>query len=352
MDFIRNGGSLINRLIAQKISENRNEIRLSGNYEIEETILLPSDVTLILDNCYLKMADNTFCQMFRNMSAEKADIYDSNIHIIGVGESVLDGGEYNGLSERNSGRDGRPYIIVNNILTFSKVKKLSVSGLKIINMRWWALNFIACSDGYIHDIDFASDATAIDRETGERLYGFAGRGYDEIYIKNSDGIDLRLGCHDFLIENITGFTEDDTVALTALKSRIESYYPFPADAEDGISSVTVRNIRAAAQCGIVRLLNQGGTFLHDITVDGVYDTSQNDDRLDRGDRGVKIGDRHLYGEYYPTAEETYNITVKNVEARAKVALSVCGEIKNLLIENINGFDGCEAVIEKLSCGSD
>ena len=352
MDLIKNGGSIINRLIKQKISEGCNEIRLSGSYEIEETILLPSDVTLILDNCYLKMADNTFCQMFRNASAEKKDVYDSNIHIIGVGNSVLDGGEYNGLSEKNSGRDGRPYIIVNNILTFSKVKKLSVSGLKIINMRWWALNFIACSDGHIHDIDFASDATVIDRETGERLYGFAGRGYDEIYIKNADGIDLRLGCHDFLIENITGFTEDDTVALTALKSRIENYYPFPADAEESIHHVTVKNIRAAAQCGIVRLLNQGGTYLHDITVDGVYDTSQNDERLDRGDRGVKIGDRHLYGEYYPTEEETYNITVKNVEARAKVALSVCGEIKNLLIENINGFDSCETVIEKLAQSCD
>ena len=350
MDMIKDGGSLINRLIKQQLGEGCNELRLNGNYEIEETVMLPSDFTLILDNCYLKMADGTFCQMFINASAGTTDVYDSSIHIVGLGESVLDGGEYNGLSEKNCGKDGRPYIIVNNILTFSKVKKLSVSGLKIINMRWWALNFIACSEGHIHDIAFASDATVIDRETGERLYGFAGRGYDEIYVKNSDGIDLRLGCHDFLIENITGFTEDDTVALTALKSRIENYYPFPSDAEEGIFNVTVRNIRAAAQCGIVRLLNQGGTFLHDITVDGVYDTSQNDDRLGRGDRGVKIGDRHLYGEYYPTAEETYNITVKNVEARAKTALSVCGEIKDLHIENISGFDGCETVIEKLVCG--
>ena len=349
MEFIRNGGRLINDLIRHKLGEGCNEIRLSGNYEIEETVILPSDVTLILDNCYLKMADNTFCQMFRNASAETADTYDGNIHIIGIGTSVLDGGEYNGLSEKNCGKDGRPYIIVNNILTFSKVKKLSVSGLKIVNMRWWALNFIACSEGHIHDIDFTSDATVIDRETGEKNYGFKGRGYDEIYIENADGIDLRLGCHDFLIENITGFTEDDTVALTALKSRIENYYPFPADAEEGIFNVTVKNIRAAAQCGIVRLLNQGGTFLHDITVDGVYDTSQHDERLGRGDRGVKIGDRHLYGEYYPTEEETYNVTVRNVEARAKVALSVCGEIRNLTIENISGFDGCTNVIEKIDC---
>ena len=29
---------------------------------------------------------------------------------------------------------------------------------------------------------------------------------------NADGIDIRRGCRDIVIENITGFTEDDTVA--------------------------------------------------------------------------------------------------------------------------------------------
>lgn len=346
-EFTANGGAFINGLISQAKQRGEREITVSGNYEIEQTVILPSEFTLVLENAYLRMADGTFCQMFRNEKAETADVYDRNIGIKGVGKTVLDGGNYNGLSEKNFWTGGRPHIIVNNILTFAGVSGISVSGLEIRNMRWWALNFIACSDGHLHDIVFASDATAVDRVTGERTYGLKGRSYDEIYIKNSDGIDLRLGCHHFLIENIYGFTEDDTIALTALHGTTESYYPFPSDAENSIHDVTIRNVRAAAQCGIIRLLNQGGTSLYNISVSGIFDTSADDDRLDRGDRGVKIGDRKLYGEYYPTGDETYNISVKDVESRARTALSVHGEVKNLTVENIRGFDGCGNVIERL-----
>ena len=35
---------------------------------------------------------------------------DTNIRILGLGRAILDGGNYNGLSERNSLKDGMPYI--------------------------------------------------------------------------------------------------------------------------------------------------------------------------------------------------------------------------------------------------
>ena len=44
-----------------------------------------------------------------------------NIVIEGRGNVILDGGEHNGLSERNCGRDGRPEIYVNNIILFGGV---------------------------------------------------------------------------------------------------------------------------------------------------------------------------------------------------------------------------------------
>ena len=31
--------------------------------------------------------------------------------------------------------------------------------------------------------------------------------YEEVLVKNSDGVDLRIGCHDIKIENITGFID-------------------------------------------------------------------------------------------------------------------------------------------------
>lgn len=93
MEFLKNGGSRINETIRKSIAEGQTEIRINGNYEIEQTILLPSGVTLTLDNCYLKMADNTFCQMFRNAGAETAGVFDTDIHIRGEGNTVLDGCE-------------------------------------------------------------------------------------------------------------------------------------------------------------------------------------------------------------------------------------------------------------------
>lgn len=88
MDFIVNGGAGINNLIKRKIGEGCREIVVSGNYEIEETIILPSGITFILNDCCLRMADGTFCQMFRNASAEKDNVYDSDIHIKGIGTAI------------------------------------------------------------------------------------------------------------------------------------------------------------------------------------------------------------------------------------------------------------------------
>ena len=36
----------------------------SFKWIIDKTILLPSDITIVLDNCFMIMADDTYCQMF------------------------------------------------------------------------------------------------------------------------------------------------------------------------------------------------------------------------------------------------------------------------------------------------
>ena len=79
------------------------------------------------------------------------------------------------------------------------------------------MNFFFCRDGYIGNIDFCADDRWVS-ETGELIHylgdpAFPDRSkfengftYQGVYIKNADGIDLRCGCHDITIENITGFT--------------------------------------------------------------------------------------------------------------------------------------------------
>lgn len=351
-DFIKHGEQHIAAMIRAAHAAGRTEVVVSGCYEIGETVLLPSHTTLILSDCHLRMADGTFCQMFRNEHATPGVAHDGNapdrqIRILGRGRAILDGGSYNGLSEKTSEKDGMPHITQNNIVLFCNVDGFELGGLQIRNQRWWALNHFFCRNGHLHDLDFCSDYTRMD-EHGNRVVGLDKALYSQTYIKNSDGIDLRCGCHDILIENVTGFTEDDTVALTGLPGKSERLYGADGLSTD-IYNVIIRNIRSAAFCTQVRLLNQGGVRLYNILIDGVTDASQNGPYyVGRGVAGVRVGDLHLYGERHSTPEETFNITVRNVFSRADTALRLAGAMRDCHFEGIYGFDGCPCLIQDLS----
>jgi hypothetical protein len=110
--------------------------------------------------------------------------------------------------------------------------------------------------------------------------------------------------------------------------------------------VAIRNIRTAAFCANVRLLNQGDVKLHDVTIDGVYDTSSDSPHMDHGLYAVRIGDTHLYGSRHATADETYNITVKNVCGRGLYVISLAGEIKNLVLYGIEAMGDTKMIEDK------
>jgi len=142
-------GRTIRTMIDIAVADGTRQAVVTGDYLIDETILLPSDFTLILDNCHLTMAPGTFCNMFRNEhsgtdTGRTPAGTDRNIRILGRGRAILDGGEYNGLSERTSSKDGNPHISVNNLLLFTNVDGFTVEGIHCRNQRWWALNFIYC----------------------------------------------------------------------------------------------------------------------------------------------------------------------------------------------------------------
>lgn len=349
--FQPKGAAYIQQLITAAVTDGTRCVTVTGNYEIEQTVLLPSDFTLILENCHLRMADNTFCNMFRNEKSQDphsrtADDKDHDICIEGRGQAILDGGLCNNLNERNSLKEGRPHISVNNILLFFHVDGFCIKNLHIRNQRWWAMNFLFCCHGKIQDIDFCSNDIWI-HDDGTLHHGFTGPDftYEKIQIRNSDGIDLRSGCHDLLIENITGFTQDDTVALTALCGTLEDMYHVEG-ADPDIYNVIIRNVHSAALCSNVRLLNQGALKLYNVLIDGVMDASKNSKHMDRGSIGVRIGDAdHLYGSRPSTPEETFNITVRNVYSRAHRVIHLGGAMKNVTLENINGFDGYSVLID-------
>ncbi len=342
--FQKNGTGHITSLIKEGIANGTRKATVTGKWEIDSAILVPSDFTLILNNCHLRMADNTFDNMIRNENCGDvltltAGNSDRNIKIKGVGEVILDGGEYNGLSESNTGKDGRPNMYVNNLLLFVDVDGFEVTDIHCRNQRYWALNFIYCSNGVVSNIDFLADDRGVD-ENGNIYHGLKRSKEREPIVHNADGIDLRHGCHDIKIENITGFTQDDGIALTAIKSVRKIPFEIEGRPYD-ICNIEIRNVRTASFWANVRLLSQGGMPIHDILIDGVYDMSKDSPHMDGGAYGLRIGDgRILYGLRHATEDEFYNITAKNVRSRAyRSAVHLGGKVKNLVLENVEAFDG-------------
>lgn len=347
MEYIKNGQEIINGKIRDAHASGKSVVRVSGNYEISSSVIVPSGTTLLLEDCRLRLADGVYSRVFTNENAFHEGVDDYDIHIKGTGVTVIDGGNYNGLGEKTQLRNGLPAVWENLMILFSRVHRFSIEGIRMITMRWYAMAIVACETGTIRDIDFDGDCRRIDPETGEFITGLVRELYPQTYVKNGDGIDICSGSHGILIENVSGFTEDDTVALGTL------FNPGPTPLireckvrnDFDVHDVIVRNIHSSCFCSPVRLLNQGGPKLYNILVDGIFDTSTNDSRLNHGDCGVMIGDFEPYGDRQPTGEETYNITVRNVYSRADTALRVYGGIGSFYYDNINGFDRCKQVID-------
>jgi len=333
--LIPNGGAYISGLIQTAVNSGAYTCTVSGNWEIEQTVRIPSGFTLVLDGCYLRMKDGTMCNMFVNehLGCENNTVTDYDICIEGRGRAILDGGEPNGLNEKTYKEtpEAFPHISVNNLILFVNVDGFRIHGLHLCNQRWWAMDFLYCRRGVLRDLSFRSDYTRID-ENGNRVEKLYRNKYAETYVKNSDGIDLRCGCHDIIIENITGFTEDDTIAMTGLQGSLEKRFCVEGMDTD-ICNILIRNVNSTAYCSNVRLLCGDGIKVHDILVDGVFDSSKDCREADGGVYAVKIGDRHPYGTAAQPGD-MYNITIKNVHGRSAEPIHLACPVNSLHLEDI------------------
>ena len=312
----------------------RNERTGDDLWIIDETVALPSDIEILIDDAHLMLAEGKYLNMFTTGTPGCTE-ETRNVTLRGQGRAVLDGGVYNGLSEKNSGTDGRPHIHKNTTLLFFNTSGLTVENLSLINQRWWAITNVYVHHAVYRNIHFKADYSRVD-ENGVHHPDEPPRTYQEIYIKNADGIDLRIGCHDFLIENISGFTEDDSVALTALGGWERSCGYVVEGASPDIHDVLIRNVSTDSRCANVRLLNDNGNKLYNITVDGV--TSLHTSDLYRSNSAVRIGDM-LYAQTHSELGDTHHITVRNVVSEAEYAVSLCKGLVDSAIENVTVLGG-------------
>ena len=301
-------------------------------WEIERAIKLYSGSTVCLENCTLRQADGVYENIFKNSNngtplGFTREGRQKDIRIFGVGNAVLDGGNHNGLTEVTQKEPGMPWVISNCMFNFLNVERVHIENLRIVNQRYWSMVFHYCSYGHIRNIDFYAPKT----------------------VRNQDGIDLRTGCNNFIIENITGVTGDDTVALTCLKSRFDDDIK-GAGFDDAIHHVIIRNICSSTPCSLVRLLNHYGKLLYNIIIENIMESSERDISHERGKENepldkekeklrvgacVRIGE-NFYCEAGNRAKlcETYNITVKNVIGRMRTAVRASCALSNAVFENI------------------
>ncbi len=299
-------------------------------WSIDRTLRLPSKIEILIDGAHLQQADNTFCQMFATENYfDPAHPAQEDIILRGQNGAVLDGGNYNGLSEATCKQPGMPHIRCNTMLLFYHVSGLVVSDLKIMRQRWWGITNLFVSNARFGNLLFQADLSRID-ENGVHHPDEAPRTYQETYVKNADGIDLRLGCHHITIENIRGFTEDDTVALTAL-SGFETEYLVPGQETD-IHHITVQNVEADCYyTSLLRLLCSKEHRIHHITAKHLKDTRTTP--AYQATATVRLGDVD-YTDRYADADNIYEIAVDQVTSKALYAVSVCNGVTDASFTNL------------------
>ncbi len=325
--------------------EERREVWL-----LDSAILVRSNTTLELDNCRIKLSDRCRDNMIRsaNCGLGMTDIRPmQNIHIRGIGTVVLEGADHpratgdsgKTLGQRtygtDAGKDGESQTgDWRNIgILMAMVEHFSIQNVAIKDSHCWAISLERCAHGTLRDLDFASAQTRM--IDGARQT-----------ILNQDGIDLRMGCHDILIENITGFTGDDLIALTAIPkagslagrtgSTMVSSCQDRGQGQDDIRQVLIRNVRGYCAGGhhIVRFLNTSGVQLYDVMLDGLIDTSPQGVRCRAA---VKIGDTAYGGGIAPLGD-TRRVIIHNVISRSQHTILIGGSLCDSIISNVVRYE--------------
>ena len=316
---------------------------------IEETILLPSHIVIEIDNAHLRMADGVFCQMFRNANGFREigttpEGCQEDIIIQGKGRAILDGGKHNGLREKTSLLNGLPHISNNLTIMLHNVHNFKIDNLTIRDQRWWGITLAWAWDGVISNVHFEITDKSM-RESTTHPW------------RNQDGIDLRVGCHDVQIFNLTGETCDDVVALTALAIRKPSFEcTWPCDhLTSDIYNVTIRGVTARNNhCALIRLLCHNHHKLYNVTISDVQDVTPDNEEMIRTGSCVKIGENDYCKDPAIRCKpgEMHDIFVSNVHSSALAAVVLNCTAQNVFLRNLSvGARGTHAVsVSKIKAG--
>ena len=195
-------------------------------WKIDSAILLPGNMTVILDNCVIQLSDNCRDNMFRsdNVGIGISDPkWISDVSLVGIGNVILKGADnprstgdaYRTLVLKNqkgrvsygsdAGKEGvkQKGDWRNNMIQIAYVDGFKLKNVTIQNSHAWAMCFERTKNAEISSIRFNNPEYI--NVNGELVKTY-----------NKDGINLRHGCKYFRINDITGINGDDLIALSSL----------------------------------------------------------------------------------------------------------------------------------------
>jgi len=318
---------------------------------LDSAILVRSNTVLEFDNCHVKLSDRCRDNFIRshNCGLGITEIETiENVIIRGRGRVLLEGADRprstgdaaKTLGKRtygsDAGKEGESQTgDWRNIgILLAHVEHFTIENLFFKDAHCWAISLERCAHGRVCDIEFdMTESRMIDGKKWPNL--------------NQDGVDLRQGCRDITIENITGVTGDDLVALTNIvgdvpagtdRSTMVSGTEFREG--DDIRDIIIRNVRGHSHGGhhVVRLLNASGLKIHNVLIDGLIDTSPAGKPCKAT---LKIGDSNpVWGGVTPVGD-TSRILINNVSSASRHTILIAGSLTDSVISNVirNRYDG-------------
>ena len=349
VDYAANYG--IGRVVIPRVNERTGK----QLWDIERAVILSSDLEIVLDNCVLRQADGACDNVFRSHKtteeAEDAVAALHDIRIIGKGKAVIDGGVHNGLNEHIWRTQGGKHIALNNMILLLNVNHFVIEGISFENQRWWAIHLGFAEYGRLSNLHFHCECE-----------------YPNLY-----NIDLRDGCHDIIIENITGQSGDDMIALSAIgcpvfKTDFKTGYRLAVHGRSkDIHDITIRNIiGTSVDCAVIAIRFSDGRKVYNITIDNVHDVDNG--ALEAGKcypeypkasinmairrkrvgnhpyALIRIGQDGYYTERLNELGEVYGITATNLYSRGGVAVMINVCLKDSYFANIHADNDVDYII--------
>lgn len=195
----------------------------SSVWLIDEAILLPSNIELELNNCTIKLSDRCRDNFIRssNSGLGITDIKSlQNIKIVGVGNVLLVGadnprstGDHNKSLSLNPTNHSMSYGTDANIPSENQKGGWRNHGIVLAHVDDFEISGITLKDYHAHGIVLERSSNGLVKNIRFEVKQSVTIDGVEKQVLNQDGIGVRFGCRNIIIDNLKGRSGDDFINI-------------------------------------------------------------------------------------------------------------------------------------------